>query len=189
VIKMDEQKLNQFLNEQSLINMSVIEQLNKQAEYLESIIERINIIYEALNIQGGEGIPEVNVNMNRRSINFNPSKARGVYLEGTSPDEIEAKLNKHKEEEELVEAEREVEVTQAIANVDHNETNHIQENVIDEIVMNQAIQFGDRIRVITKTMDDTGVFIELNDRYLVWVIDGGRITFTDLTGATVMKLT
>jgi hypothetical protein len=211
---MDDQKLNQFLNEQSLINMSVIEQLNKQQEYLESIIERINIIYDALNgtgstlpnIQGSNSMGNNRDNMinednqndhflmhsNSRKnnpLNINTNKAKGVYLKGTSPEEMQAKLEEKKSQM------NDGELQEDNPSLENDESVDIEPAVIqnaaieDEWLLEEAIHFGDRIHVITKTIEDTGVFIELDDHYLVWVVDGGRITFTDITGATIMRLT
>lgn len=94
---MDEQKLNQFLNEQSLINLSIIEQLNQQAGYLHSIVERLELITRALEqmqILDSSSIPRDSYPMNHQNplhqssdIRNNPkgvdtSRAKGIIIDG-----------------------------------------------------------------------------------------------------------
>jgi len=140
----------QFLNEQNLVNMSIIEQLNNQAEYLNSIVERLELIYASIQPQ-------------------------------TINQPVEQNLSRKEPEmkSEVIEDHKSVRI-----NV--NESDPI-EIVTREV--NRFIVFGDRIRVITQTGEKTGVFIELDDQFLVWVIDEGKLTFTDIVGATIIKLT
>lgn len=65
-----------------------------------------------------------------------------------------------------------------------------QEQSVDEFIreINASLRFGDRIQVITTNGTSTGIFLELDDRYIIWVIDEGRLTFTDIAGATIIKL-
>lgn len=176
---MDNQKIQQMLNEQSLVNMSIIEQLSKQAEYLNSIVERLEIIYGAMQ----EGYA--------KNINTNHNKTTNIK-QTQSHDTNELNLKDVKVDTSNIKSsntQSKVTKSKGIENKDVkisiSEDDQI-ETITSEI--NDYIYFGDRIKVITKTCEQTGVFIELNHQYLVWVIDEGRLTFTDIVGATIIKL-
>jgi hypothetical protein len=188
--RMNDQLWNQFVNEQSLINMSILEQLNEQAQYLNSIVERLDIIYQFIKTEKPikhmetktMNIDKSAMNIDTSKINIDTSKAKGVRIGFPKEEEVSQEPVIEKQEDVTPKPVEGSEMTE----ITIQETDNITK-VSYEI--QNTILFGDRIQVITKKTDKTGVFIEIDDRFLVWVMDEGRLTFTDLRGTTIIKLT
>lgn len=198
---MDEQKLTQMLNEQSLVNLSIIEQLNQQAGYLHSIVERLERLTNFLM----EHQPEHRERP--QSVTFPPLEEESEPKEEDTEtdsnlfkaatltnrnafilDETTIKTIKENEPNDQAEdAEVEEIIEPFLVEEDDTIVSELQK---DDLVpdVNDIFLFGDRIRVITDNFDQTGLFIELNDEYLVWVIDDAQITFTNIIGATIIRL-
>lgn len=169
----DDQKLSQFINDQNLMNLSLIEQLNEQAQYLNSIVERLEVIYQTLMEMSNLPRPTPNVN----PLNLDISRAKAVMIGSNEEKTSQTTQSENVERETLNEtSQTEMVAEQATFNLEPPE-------------IYKYLVIGDRIQVITKNLNQAGVFIEIAGEYLVWVIDGGQLAFTDLKGSSIMKLT
>lgn len=217
---MDEQKLTELLNEQSLINMSIIEQLNQQAGYLHSIVERLELISNMLSQtqpRSGEfsSVPirsfsDVNVpkepqkvappiepvketkedekeEIESERVKINTKNAKAILFDESMIRKVNTDDEEDKEPKEETQDDSKEEAEVSVEELIPQSSND----------PNQLFMFGDRIRVITDNIDDTGVFIELDDDYLVWVkannndpnaTVNGQITFTNIKGASIIRL-
>lgn len=193
---MDEQKWTQLINEQSLVNLSIIEQLNQQAGYLQSIIERLerltNLLMEQKNQQGENQLPIRPLGQEQPSANLKSSADIPIVPNRHAMLLDEAAIRRLRKEQEMDMAKEEKAKRQQENGPATPMPNTVQTEGTDEGKLipewEDIFAFGDRIRVITDNVDQTGVFMEIDGEYLVWVIDDAQLTFTNLKGATIIRL-